>query len=368
VERSSFGTAMSLTPGPLDRLNRARGDLRMGLPVVIAGPAGGALVAAAETLDPVRLADLAALGAPVLALTAHRARTLKARAYDGDLARIALPPGLGADGVRALADPARDLDNPLRGPLVTLREGPAELHRAGLALVKSAALLPAALVVETPAAATLARTHGLTCLAPHEATGPAPDLAPVAAARLPMALAGMGRLHVFRPRDGGAEHYAIEVGRPDRATPVLARLHSACFTGDVLGSLKCDCGPQLHAALAAMGAAGAGVLLYLNQEGRGIGLANKMRAYALQDQGFDTVQANHRLGFEDDERDFRLGAELLRRLGFTQVRLLTNNPAKVAMLESGGIDVVERVPLQVGQTAENAAYLATKAAKSGHLL
>ncbi|MCB1365434.1 MAG: GTP cyclohydrolase II, partial [Rhodobacteraceae bacterium] len=145
------------------------------------------------------------------------------------------------------------------------------------------------------------------------------------------------------------------------------RLHSACFTGDLMGSLKCDCGPQLRAALAQMGAEGAGVLLYLNQEGRGIGLANKMRAYSLQDQGFDTVEANHRLGFEDDERDFRLGSDILRALGFSAVRLLTNNPAKIAMMKKCGIEVVQRVPLKVGETAHNRAYLATKVAKSGHL-
>ncbi len=149
---------------------------------------------------------------------------------------------------------------------------------------------------------------------------------------------------------------------------MLARLHSACFTGDVLGSLKCDCGPQLDAALTQMGHEGAGILLYLNQEGRGIGLANKMRAYDLQDQGFDTVEANHRLGFEDDERDFRIGAALLKKLGFSKVRLLTNNPAKMRMLEANGIEVVERVPLKVGLSRHNAAYLATKAAKSGHIL
>jgi GTP cyclohydrolase II len=183
-----------------------------------------------------------------------------------------------------------------------------------------------------------------------------------------MAASAAGRVHIFRPDDGGAEHYAIEIGRPDRDAPVLARLHSACFTGDVLGSLKCDCGPQLRAALAQMGTEGAGVLLYLNQEGRGIGLANKMRAYSLQDQGFDTVEANHRLGFEDDERDFRIGADILKRMGFSKVRLLTNNPKKLAMLSACGLDVVERVPLKVGETRENAAYLATKAAKSGHLL
>jgi GTP cyclohydrolase II len=148
---------------------------------------------------------------------------------------------------------------------------------------------------------------------------------------------------------------------------VLARLHSACFTGDVLGSLKCDCGPQLRAALARMGAEGAGVLLYLNQEGRGIGLANKLRAYSLQDQGFDTVEANHRLGFEDDERDFRLGSGILRKLGFSAVRLMTNNPRKISMMQANGIDVAERVPLTAGRTDQNAAYLATKVAKSGHL-
>jgi GTP cyclohydrolase II len=177
-----------------------------------------------------------------------------------------------------------------------------------------------------------------------------------------------GRLHIYRPEDGGEEHYAIEIGRPDRSEPVLARLHSACFTGDLMGSLKCDCGPQLRSALAQMGAEGVGILLYLNQEGRGIGLANKMRAYSLQDQGFDTVEANHRLGFEDDERDFRLGADILKSMGFSSVRLLTNNPNKVDMMNASGVTVYERVPLKVGENAHNAAYLATKVAKSGHLL
>jgi GTP cyclohydrolase II len=190
----------------------------------------------------------------------------------------------------------------------------------------------------------------------------------VIAARLPLQSSERSRLHVFRPDDGGAEHYAVEIGDPSRNEPVLARLHSACFTGDVLGSLKCDCGPQLHAALAAMGQAGAGVLLYLNQEGRGIGLANKMRAYDLQNQGFDTVEANHRLGFEDDERDFRIGAALLRQMGFKATRLMTNNPRKVAMMESHGISVPERVALITPRNHHNTDYLDTKAEKSGHLL
>ncbi|WP_370223109.1 GTP cyclohydrolase II [Pararhodobacter marinus] len=354
---------MTLSPGPLERLNRARADLRVGLPVVLTEGAQTALIAAAETLDDTRLVALRALGQPVVALTERRAATLKARAYDGDLARILVPADVDARWIEALADPAEDLTHPMKGPMQSQREGSADLHRAAIRLVKSAQLLPAALVVTGAAV-----PEGLTRLSIAETQAPETRLDPVIAARLPMRLAGVGRLHVFRPQDGGTEHYAVEIGKPLRDAPVLARLHSACFTGDVLGSLKCDCGPQLHAALAAMQAQGAGVLLYLNQEGRGIGLANKMRAYSLQDQGFDTVEANHRLGFEDDERDFRLGAELLRKMGFSQVRLLTNNPRKVSMLESGGIDVVERVPLKVGLTDENAAYLATKAAKSGHLL
>ncbi|WP_415183658.1 GTP cyclohydrolase II [Phaeovulum sp.] len=359
-------TPLPLGPTPSERLNRARADLRMGLPVVLTGD-GAALAVAVETLSPARLMALAALGPLTLALTARRAETLKARAYDGDLARIRVPKDADLRWLRALADPADDLMTPLKGPLQTLREGPTDLARTALALTKSAHLLPAALLAPlsgpTPEGLTT-----LTCTEATRALTSEATLAPVAAARLPMAAAGMGRLHIFRPDDGAEEHYAIEVGTPDRAVPVLARLHSACFTGDVLGSLKCDCGPQLDAALTQMGVAGAGVLLYLNQEGRGIGLANKMRAYSLQDQGFDTVEANHRLGFEDDERDFRIGAGILKKLGFSAVRLLTNNPAKVRMLEANGITVTERVPLHAGLSRHNAAYLATKAAKSGHIL
>ena len=357
----------SLCPTAVERLNRARADLRMGLPVVLQVPGGVMLAAAVETLTTARLTALGLLGPLTLALTARRAETLKARAYDGDLARVAVPMGADLAWLQALADPADDLRLPMKGPLKTLREGDAQPHRLALALVKTARLLPAALLVPLSGAAP----EGLTLLNAPEAEAAlatAATLHPVAAARLPMAAAEAGRLHVFRPDDGAEEHYAIEIGSPDRAAPVLARLHSACFTGDVLGSLKCDCGSQLAAALAAMAAEGSGVLLYLNQEGRGIGLANKMRAYSLQDQGFDTVEANHRLGFEDDERDFRLGAAILRNLGFSSVRLLTNNPAKVAMLAANGIEVVERVPLKVGHTRHNAAYLATKAAKSGHLM
>lgn len=358
---------MGFAPDITERLARARADLRMGVPVVLDG---GALVLSAETLDTVRLANLRTLGGTaVLAVTQWRAQTLKARAYDGDIARVVLPPDTQLSWVRAVADPADDLRAPMKGPLKTVREGSADLHRAAIALMKAARLLPAAVVLALDDAAVFAGQNNLTLIPADAAldTGFSP-LNPIISAHLPLDVSEAGRLHIFRPDDGAEEHYAVEIGQPDRSQPVLSRLHSACFTGDLLGSLKCDCGPQLRGALAQMGTEGAGVLLYLNQEGRGIGLANKMRAYSLQDQGFDTVEANHRLGFEDDERDFRIGAEILKRMGFGAVRLLTNNPAKVARMEACGVSVVERVPLKVGENAHNHAYLATKAAKSGHLL
>ena len=272
-------------------------------------------------------------------------------------------------GAVLVIDPKDDLATPMKGPLVTRRNGDAAAHRAAIQLCKTARLLPAAFCVSVDIAAL--GDAGLTAVDLEAARAHLAERSPlheIVQARLPLEVSEAGRLHVFRPEDGGEEHYAVEIGRPDRTAPVLARLHSACFTGDLLGSLKCDCGPQLRGALAQMGEEGAGVLLYLNQEGRGIGLANKMRAYALQDQGFDTVEANHRLGFEDDERDFRLGSDILKALGFSAVRLMTNNPAKVAMMEASGVSVAERVPLKVGENRHNHGYLATKAAKSGHLL
>jgi GTP cyclohydrolase II len=355
-----------------ERLARARADLRMGVAVVLTGDGVAALVAAAEVATAERLADLRGVGTVELAVTARRAGTLKARAYDGDLARVILPEGSDLGWIRATADPSADLASPLKGPYATQRGGDASLHRAALALCKQAHLLPAALVVVLDAqeAARLGAAAGLPSLAAASVPeGLVPRrLAEVSSARVPLDISERGRVRVFRDFDGSEEHYAVEVGGPDRSLPVLCRLHSACFTGDLIGSLKCDCGPQLRAALDQIGAEGQGVLLYLNQEGRGIGLANKMRAYSLQDQGFDTVEANHRLGFEDDERDFRIGADILRLMGFRAVRLMTNNPAKTSMMETCGLTVTERVPLKVGHTRHNLGYLQTKAAKSGHLL
>lgn len=359
---------MSLLPTAAERLARARADLRLGLPVVLRDERGRLLTAAAETLSDDRLSAMRALGQPVMAISVWRAQTLKARAYDGDMARLRLPPGADAGLVAALADPSRDLVQPMKGPFAEIRDDAAALPRLAIRLAKSARLLPAVVVIDLAPNAELAGLATLDAAETAAALDGPVAVEPVVSARVPLMVSEAGRLHVFRLEHADEEHYAVEIGRPDRDAPVLVRLHSACFTGDLLGSLKCDCGPQLRAALERMGAEGAGVLLYLNQEGRGIGLANKMRAYSLQDQGFDTVEANHRLGFEDDERDFRIGAEILRRMGIGQVRLLTNNPAKVRMLEGCGIAVAERVPLKVGLNPLNARYLDTKAKKSGHIL
>ena len=357
---------MTLVPTVLERIARARTDLRLGLPVVLSGETETVAVLAADGVSPERLQATLALGPAVLAVTERRAKTLQARAYDGDLARLELPQGVDASWIATVADPQDDLNRPMKGPFVSKRDGAADLHRAAIQLVKSAWLLPAAVVVKIEGDAPKELTRlGLDGLITN-LTAPVAHTR-IVSGRVPMALASAGRVHVFRPGDGGDDHVAVEIGQPPRDKPVLARLHSACFTGDVLGSLKCDCGAQLQTALAMMGENRSGILLYLNQEGRGIGLANKMRAYSLQDQGFDTVEANHRLGFEDDERDFRTGADILKRLGFGTVRLLTNNPAKVDMMQAQGVDVVERVPLQVGRTPENTGYLDVKARKSGHI-
>ena len=357
---------MSLTPTPVDLWNRALSDLCIGLPVVLAGPESGAVILAAERATDARTA---AMESAVLAVTARRAETLKARSYDGDVARIIVPPGSGQAWIRGVADPSLALAMPLAGPFATERNGNPALARLGIRLAKTAHLLPAVLVMEVADPTTFAAAHQLTLLHSTEVESllsAIPEAEVVVSAKVPLEVSRAGRLHVFQV--AGEEHYAVEIGSPSRSTPVLTRLHSACFTGDLLGSLKCDCGPQLRSALKTMGEAGEGVLLYLNQEGRGIGLANKMRAYSLQDQGFDTVEANHRLGFEDDERDFRVGAAILKRMGFGKVRLMTNNPAKAGMLQAQGIEVVERVPLQVGRNDLNTNYLTIKAQKSGHLL
>ncbi len=250
---------------------------------------------------------------------------------------------------------------PLKGPFETAPLCSPPTAAAALRLARLAGLLPALFTRrDGPVEARVSADDVMTF-------GSGADLRIVSRARLPNAYAEQGEIIAFRADGDTAEHVALAIGAPGGAPP-LVRVHSECLTGDALGSLKCDCGPQLGDALAAIAAAGWGILLYLRQEGRGIGLVNKLRAYALQDQGFDTVDANLRLGFQDDERDFAVAARMLEKLGQTRIRLLTNNPAKVTALAAEGIEVVEQVPLKAGEGAHNRAYLATKRDRSGHQL
>jgi len=189
----------------------------------------------------------------------------------------------------------------------------------------------------------------------------------VASCRLPTPWATF-ELHGFREPENGAEHVALVLGELSHGGPALCRIHSECLTGDVFCSLRCDCGAQLHAAMQAIATQGRGILLYARQEGRGIGLLNKIRAYRLQDAGADTVEANEQLGFEADPRNYDACAPLLAHFGVRSVRLLTNNPGKMEWLQRDGIEVVERLSLQAGRNVHNDRYLQTKALKLGHLL
>jgi GTP cyclohydrolase II len=270
------------------------------------------------------------------------------------------------DEARALADPALDLAYPLRGPFRAEHLALRDAAVAAMELARLAGILPAFLVAS---GADVAAEVSVADLAAWK--DPA-NLTVQARARLPVSVCDHAEIVAFRARDDLREHVALVLGRQSGDRLPLVRLHSECLTGDVLGSLKCDCGPQLDAALAAMAdearSGGWGVLLYLRQEGRGIGLINKLRAYELQDQGFDTVDANERLGLPSEARDFPVAARMLDLLGVGAVRLMTNNPAKVAALESVGVTVAERVPHQLPANPHNARYLDTKRDRSGHLL
>lgn len=357
---------MTIAPGYL--AEAASDALRRGRIVGV----GGLAVLSAELADDATLAALETTARAGLVITARRAAVLNlanqiaAAAPDPEPVWVNRPDWLDLPGSRAVADPVLDLATPFKGPFRTRAlAGDAAAARAAIQLAKHAGLIPAVYAAPLPGVAA-----AITC--PAEAAlalPPAQARVQVSSrARLPLAAAQDCQVVAFRPADGGPEHLALMIGDPDPGQPVLARIHSSCLTGDVLGSLKCDCGPQLHAAIAAIAAnPGGGILLYLQQEGRGIGLLNKLRAYALQDQGWDTVDANTRLGFEPDERDFSLAAAMLNALAVTKVRLMTNNPLKVDGLAAHGFTVT-RVAHDMPPNPHNAAYLATKRDRQGHML
>jgi GTP cyclohydrolase II len=359
-------------------VHRAASELRRNSAVIIDDDHGAMLAQAAETLSadgPPALPRLAK-GQLSLALTAHRASVLKLVGAGPGIVTLPIANGVDAAAIRALIDPTCPAPGTAPAPILRPEIGDARA-RAAVMLCKLAQLLPAALVApladrSPEAAARLAAEHDLLRV-PARAIMDYPrhvaaTLRPVSEARVPLLAAENARVVGFRPADGSAEQFAIVIGEPAAHQPALCRIHSECFTGDLLGSLRCDCGPQLQEALRRLGAAGHGVLVYLAHEGRGIGLINKLRAYQLQDRGLDTVDANQHLGFDPDERTYRAAAVMLGHLGIERVRLLTNNPAKVEALVGEGIDVVERIPHATPPNRHNLGYLTTKASRSGHLL
>ena len=347
-----------------EAIRRAIAALRAGRPVRIES-SEPIVIVAVETATPEMLDIVDPGRRGRLLISGERAAALSL-ANERNAADPAAPvllepaPWLDAAGALAIADPGRDLERAPLGPMRPVPVDCAQAARVALGLARSAGLLPALwLVGDQPAATTVTAAEIEDQLR-------APAVALVARAKLPLDGLPDTQIVAFRGADDGQEHVALVVGAFGGKAP-LVRLHSECLTGDVFGSLKCDCGPQLKEALRIIGEAGGGVLLYLRQEGRGIGLANKLRAYALQDRGLDTVDANRRLGFGDDERDYAHAAAMLRALGIERVRLLTNNPRKVAGLNAAGIAVTERVSHHMPANPHNANYLATKRQKSGHL-
>jgi GTP cyclohydrolase II len=366
-------------------VDRAIAELRRGAPVIVGDGAAATVVLAAETAEREGLGRLLGLcgGSACLALTARRAAALGliapgSAAAGGSVATLAVSAASEADGLRRLADPAVDLAGVPAAYRFRLSAGGeiAAYAPAAIDLAKLARLLPAVVLGMLPATraaerAAVASAEDILTVSVGEIAGyeslAARSLVPVSEARVPLAGAESTRIVAFRPADGGIEHLAIIIGEPPTDRPVLTRLHSACFTGDLLGSLRCDCGDQLQGAIAEIGRQGNGLLLYLAQEGRGIGLVNKLRAYRLQDRGADTIEANLQLGFDADERIYLPAAEMLRQLGFPAVRLMTNNPEKVAGLARSGIEVTERVPHVFPANRHNEGYLETKATRFGHM-
>jgi GTP cyclohydrolase II len=344
---------------PLVAVDRAVAEIRRGGFVVIKGGGDTAvIVQAGEATTPHSLDRFSELAGrhPILVLTPHRAAALGIEGPEAGPVLLELGEGSAAQEIRDIVDPGAIVSFRLPPARAAVPESEKACFGAAVQLIKLARLLPAAVAAVVPGEARrileFSRTHDLPTLTSEHIAAyelqAARSLKPVSQARVPLAGADDARIVAYRPADGGIEHLAIIIGTPKDDTPVLARLHSECFTGDLLASLRCDCGDQLRGAIEEISNAGAGVLVYLAQEGRGIGLVNKLRAYNLQDEGLDTLDANRDLGFE-------------------RVRLMTNNPEKVAALTHCGIEVTERVSHVFPSNLHNEAYLETKRSRSGHL-
>jgi GTP cyclohydrolase II len=343
-------------------VSRGLGEFHGRRPVIVSASDGAVLALPVEGLDGLRLAEFAALCRPIvprLIITERRARALGL----GASTPMALP--LSADddanAILALVSEATNAGIPAAGPA-------SHAAAAAVQLAKLSQSLPAVLAADVVAGALQCDEDIVTVEA--DAVGRFADdisrsLSVASEASVPLNSGTSTRFVIFRDAMGGSPA-AILVGKPDLTRPVPVRLHSACLTGDVFGSRRCDCGDQLRLAVALLENLGGGVVLYLPQEGRGLGLANKMRTYRLQDGGLDTIDANTTLGFDDDERDYGIAARMLHMMNFTRIVLLTNNPAKLDGLTRGGIEVVSRMPLETPVNADNRRYMTAKAARSGH--
>jgi GTP cyclohydrolase II len=346
-------------------VSRGLSEFRAGRPVTITANSETLIALPVEGLDANRLAAFSlqcAPNAPRLVITARRASSLGLRA----VAPVALPLVPGSDEATILALVA---DPKASHAADAMPAGRAAI--AAIDLAKLAQLLPAVLVAEvTPGQAAafdppiVAIEGAAVARFRVESTQ---SLTIAGEASVPLSSHTNTRFVAFRDTLGDSA-VAVVVGNPDTSKPVPVRLHSACLTGDVFGSRRCDCGDQLKLALARLEEAGGGVILYLAQEGRGLGLANKMRTYQLQDAGLDTVDANTTLGFDDDERDYGVAVRMLQILGYTKVVMLTNNPAKLDSLAKSGIEVAGRMPLETPINADNRRYLTAKATRNGHHL
>ena len=358
VVSSLFGT-----PGQVE-VERGLAEFRGGRPVRVATLGQSIVALPVDGLDARRLAAFKTFAAPALPRLVISARRARALGLDGS-GPVAIPL-TGSEEIEAIEALVAAVD--ARRPLTAEPAGaPA---KAAITLAKFAQRLPALLVAAADAGAALAdpplvSVEGDAIARFHRSL--LQSLTIASEAQVPLHGGHSTRFVVFRDAIG-ASSVAVVVGKPDFAKPVPVRLHSACLTGDVFGSRRCDCGDQLKLALARLDEAGGGVILYLEQEGRGLGLVNKMRAYQLQDEGLDTVDANTTLGFDDDERDYGVAARMLEMLGCTRVRLLTNNPAKVDSMTSAGIEVTGRLPLYTPINADNRRYLTAKLKRAGHRL
>jgi GTP cyclohydrolase II len=348
-------------------VKRALAEFRSGRPVLFSSPNGRFHIALpVDGLDAARLhafAHLCEPAKPKLVVTKRRARSLGIEADSA--VSLALPQVGGAKAILSLAEDASP-DEPAEV------DGPTDSSAASaIELAKIAQRLPALLFAEVASPASALIEPPLVVVAADAVMrfGRADlhSLEIASEANVPLQGGLSTRFVVFRDSIGGGS-VAVIVGDPDFSKPVPVRLHSACLTGDVFGSSRCDCGDQLRLATKRLNEEGGGIILYLEQEGRGLGLANKMRAYALQDEGLDTVDANTTLGFDDDERDYGIAARMLQKLGCTRVYLMTNNPAKLDGLSGLGIEVVGRKPLHAPINAHNRRYMTAKAMRAGHKL